>query len=95
MVAFSDMYVKNFPQESDKKEKREGLVIGKVRYKVRNWPDYNRALKDRYRLELWLSAGRGKSWYAPTSPSALAEGIGGRRLNRCGRVKQRDTWLRL
>lgn len=38
--------------------------MGKVRYKVRNWPEYNQALKNRYRLELWLSDDVIDAWYA-------------------------------
>ena len=31
--------------------------MGKVRYKVRNWSKYNRALKERYSLTLWIDEG--------------------------------------
>jgi len=28
--------------------------MGKVRYKVQNWPEYNKSLKNRYNLTLWV-----------------------------------------
>jgi hypothetical protein len=31
---------------------------------VRNWPEYNRALVNRYRLEVWLSEDVARGWYA-------------------------------
>lgn len=41
--------------------------MGKVRYKVRNWSRYNRALKRRYSLEIWLSPDVVRGWYAQPS----------------------------
>ncbi|MGQ9651936.1 MAG: IS5 family transposase [Phycisphaerae bacterium] len=38
--------------------------MAKVRYRVRNWPAYNRALVNRYRLEVWLSEDVARGWYA-------------------------------
>jgi hypothetical protein len=38
--------------------------MAKVRYRVRNWPEYNRALVNRYRLEIWLSEDVRQGWYA-------------------------------
>jgi len=38
--------------------------MAKVRYKMRNWSEYNRTLVNRYRLELWLSEGLARGWYA-------------------------------
>jgi len=38
--------------------------MAKVRYRVRNWPEYNRALVNRYRLEVWLSEDVVQGWYA-------------------------------
>ena len=35
-----------------------------VRYKVRNWPEYNRALKDRYSFTLWFNDGVRVAWFA-------------------------------
>jgi hypothetical protein len=38
--------------------------MAKVRYRVRNWSEYNRALVNRYRLEVWLSEDVARGWYA-------------------------------
>jgi len=38
--------------------------MAKTHYRVRNWPEYNRALVNRYRLEVWLSEGVAQGWYA-------------------------------
>jgi len=38
--------------------------MAKVRYRVRNWSEYNRALVNRYRLEVWLSEDTARGWYA-------------------------------
>lgn len=38
--------------------------MAKIRYKVRNWSTYNRALVSRYRLEVWLSKDVKRGWYA-------------------------------
>ncbi|MCX7805292.1 MAG: IS5/IS1182 family transposase, partial [Planctomycetota bacterium] len=38
--------------------------MGKVRYKVGNWREYNRALKNRYNLNLWISPGVVGGWLA-------------------------------
>jgi len=38
--------------------------MAKVHYRVRNWPEYNRALVNRYRLEVWLSDEVERGWYA-------------------------------
>ena len=36
----------------------------KVRYKVRNWREYNRALKNRYSFNLWLNDDVRAAWLA-------------------------------
>jgi hypothetical protein len=38
--------------------------MGKVCYKVRNWSKYNRALKERYSLTIWIDADAEKEWAA-------------------------------
>jgi transposase len=38
--------------------------MGKVRYKVRNWREYNKALKDRYCITLWISEEEAAVWWA-------------------------------
>ncbi|MCX7933895.1 MAG: IS5 family transposase [Planctomycetota bacterium] len=38
--------------------------MGKVRYKVRNWREYNLALKERYRITLWISERDTAVWRA-------------------------------
>lgn len=38
--------------------------MGKVRYRVRNWPEYNRALQERYRLTLWINEETLSAWCA-------------------------------
>ncbi|MCX7803838.1 MAG: IS5 family transposase [Planctomycetota bacterium] len=38
--------------------------MGKVRYKVGNWREYNRALKNRYNLNLWISPDVVVGWLA-------------------------------
>ena len=35
----------------------------KVRYKVRNWRDYNKALKDRYRVTMWIREEDAAAWW--------------------------------
>ena len=37
----------------------------KIIYRVRNWPEYNRALKNRYRLTIYMTEEVLSSWYAP------------------------------
>ena len=37
--------------------------MGKMRYKVRNWRDYNKALKDRYNITLWISEDAAMAWH--------------------------------
>ncbi len=37
--------------------------LKKVRYGVQNWPEYNRSLKARVSLTLWLSPDIAKVWY--------------------------------
>jgi len=39
----------------------------KTRYKVRNWRQYNRALKERYRLTTLVSEEVFSGWYAKPS----------------------------
>jgi len=41
--------------------------MAKTRYKVRNWPEYNRALKERYRLTIMVSEEIFSGWYAERS----------------------------
>lgn len=41
--------------------------MAKTRYKVRNWPEYNRALKNRFRLTVLMSEEVFSGWYAPPS----------------------------
>jgi len=36
--------------------------VAKVKYRVKNWSQYNEALKDRFRLTLWLSPDVLRSW---------------------------------
>jgi len=38
--------------------------MAKIRYKVNNWPDYNRALKNRFRLTVLMSEEVSSGWYA-------------------------------
>jgi hypothetical protein len=38
--------------------------MGNVRYRVRNWRDYNKALKDRYRITLWIREENAAAWQA-------------------------------
>ena len=37
--------------------------IGKQKYKVSNWPEYNRALKRRGDIEVWISEDAIEKWY--------------------------------
>ncbi len=43
--------------------KRTGLKKKKARYGVQNWSEYNRSLKARGSLTLWLSPDIAKVWY--------------------------------
>ena len=38
--------------------------MSKTRYKVRNWPEYTRALKNRFRLTVLVSEDIFSGWYA-------------------------------
>lgn len=38
--------------------------MGKAKYKVRNWSEYNNALKERYNITLWINDETQKVWYA-------------------------------
>ena len=45
----------------------------KIIYRVRNWPEYNRALKNRYRLTIYMTEEVLSSWYAPPTGRRGAE----------------------
>ena len=34
----------------------------KAKYKVRNWPEYNKALKDRGRITVWFNENSVQNW---------------------------------
>lgn len=38
--------------------------MGKQKYKITNWPEYNNSLKKRGSLTLWVDEGLEKVWYA-------------------------------
>ena len=38
--------------------------MGKAKYKVRNWSEYNNALKARYNITLWINDETTAAWYA-------------------------------
>lgn len=42
---------------------KKGWKVPKQRYKVSNWSDYNAALCQRGRLDLWVSDEVANSWY--------------------------------
>ena len=46
-----------------KKSPRSGNAKGKSRYKVKNWREYNRSLKNRGSLTLWMSEDVIERWY--------------------------------
>jgi len=48
-------------------KRRKDAAMSKTRYKVRNWPEYNLALKNRFRLTVLMSEEVFSGWYA--SPS--------------------------
>jgi Transposase DDE domain len=39
-------------------------VITKDKYKVTNWSEYNKNLKERYNINVWVDADLAKDWYA-------------------------------
>jgi len=41
--------------------------MAKIRYKVRNWRDYDKALKDRFSITLWVNEDAALTWYAEPS----------------------------
>ena len=45
------------------KDKQAPHPLPKPRYKITNWPHYNKALKERGRLSLWLPANIAQLWY--------------------------------
>lgn len=38
--------------------------MGKKKYRATNWADYNKALKQRGSLDIWIEEGFEKTWYA-------------------------------
>lgn len=42
---------------------QKGIEIKKQKYKVSNWSDYNKALKNRGDIEIWLSQNLINHWY--------------------------------
>jgi len=42
-------------------------AMSKIRYRVRNWREYNKALTERFNINLWISEDAVSSWYAEPS----------------------------
>ena len=42
---------------------KKGWHVPKQKYKVSNWSDYNRALRERGNIEIWMSEAAINSWY--------------------------------
>lgn len=60
------------------KQKRRRRGGPKKRYHIRNWPQYNEALKQRGSLEIWLSPEAQQAWYAaatgdPGAPAVYSD----------------------
>jgi len=47
----------------NKYPEKKGWHLRKQHYKVRNWPDYNNALRKRGDIELWISQEAIDNWY--------------------------------
>lgn len=45
--------------------KKKGWDVPKQKYKLRNWPEYNEALRRRGDITIWLSADAVAQWYEP------------------------------
>jgi len=41
--------------------------MGKIRYRVKNWRKYNKALTDRFNINLWINEDTAGAWYAGPS----------------------------
>ena len=48
-----------------KPAKKKGWDVPKQKYKLRNWPEYNEALRRRVDITIWLSADAVAQWYEP------------------------------
>ena len=49
--------------------------MGKTKYKVRNWSEYNNALKERYNITLWINDETQEAWYAEPTGKRGAQPI--------------------
>jgi len=47
----------------NKYAEKKGWKLPKQKYKVSNWSDYNRALRQRGSIDIWLSDDMVNSWY--------------------------------
>jgi len=57
--------------------------MSKKNYRIRNWPEYNEALKNRYDITLWISDEALESWYAEPSGKRGAQKIYSDEAIRC------------
>jgi hypothetical protein len=62
-----------------KQAREEKRGVGKKKYKVRNWSDYNEELKQRGSIEVWVEKGLAEVWYEdkptgkPGSPKSYSD----------------------
>jgi len=49
--------------------------MGKAKYKIRNWSEYNNALKARYNITLWINDETESAWYAEPTGKRGAQPI--------------------
>lgn len=49
----------------NKYSEKKGWKLPKQKYKISNWPEYNKALRNRGKIELWISEDAAKKWYEP------------------------------
>ena len=47
----------------NKHPQKKGWLLRKQKYKVANWSEYNKALRDRGNIEIWLSDDAIAAWY--------------------------------
>ena len=51
------------PSRAGGRSARQRCVKSKQKYKVSNWSDYNKSLKNRSNIDIWLSQNLIKHWY--------------------------------
>ncbi|MED7789476.1 hypothetical protein AB8E56_10520, partial [Francisella sp. 19X1-34] len=58
----------------------KGWHVPKQKYKITNWSEYNKALTNRGRIDIWLTEDAVNNWYEKDNPY---KGYGQLRLFKC------------